>query len=215
MCHYVSPDHRSMVLIKMQAHKSAQLHMRLQHYIHPYHCTGTVTIIAVTIPPRWRKTISVSSNCAGFWAMHWEIGPVSCVLYGYVDALRIGPWISYAVAHLTPKMIYFVSSAMIVTDNPGTWQMIVTAIHGDSNWHTGIVTDWIYQDWLQWDCWTRASQSLPPDCNLIILNVSLHFGSPYRPRYVHKAYLSWTAADEPLWITWPYWPVTEFVTLSW
>ena len=40
---------------------------------HRTHSTGTVTIMSVTIPPRWRTAISGRSRCIGFWAMHGEM----------------------------------------------------------------------------------------------------------------------------------------------
>ena len=92
------------------------------------HCMGTVTIIAVTIHSRWRTAISVCSNYADFWAICWEIAPLSCVLYGCVNVLRNGLGISNDVAHLTARRLYFDLSTMIVTDSPGTRQMIVTAL---------------------------------------------------------------------------------------
>ena len=123
-------------------------------------CTGTVTIISVTIPPRWRTAISGRSHCAGFWAMHWEMASLSDVLYGCVDNLHICLRKSNAVTHLTAKKAYFVLSAMVVTDSPGTRQMIVTALQGGRNCRMWIVTDCICQDWSNRNYWIRANQSL-------------------------------------------------------
>ena len=92
--------------------------------------------------------------------MHWEMASLSYVLYGCVDNLQICLRISKAVAHLTTKKAYFVLPAMVVTDSPGTGQMIVTALQGDRNCHMWIVTDWICQDWSNGICWIHASQSL-------------------------------------------------------
>ena len=74
---------------------------RFQHFYN--HSTGTVAIIAITIPSRWQIAISVVSIYAGFGAVHWEITTLSCVHYGYVDVLRIVLWISNAVGHLRTK----------------------------------------------------------------------------------------------------------------
>ena len=70
------------------------------------HSTGTVTIISVTIPPRWRTVISGRSHYAGFWAMHWEMASLSYLLYGCVDNLHICLRISKVVAHLTAKRTF-------------------------------------------------------------------------------------------------------------
>ena len=94
------------------------------------------------------------------WAMHWEMAFLSYLLYGCVDNLHICLRISKVVAHLTAKRAYFVLSAMVVTDSPGTGQMIVTALQGDRNCHMWIVTDWICQDWSNGNYWIHASQSL-------------------------------------------------------
>ena len=77
--------------------------LRFQHFYN--HRTGTVAIIAVTIPSRWQIAISISviSNYVSFGERHWAIATLICVHYGYVDVLRIVQWISNAVAHLRAK----------------------------------------------------------------------------------------------------------------
>ena len=89
--------------------------------------------------------------------MHWEMASLICVLYGCVDNLHIRLWMSTIVAHLTAKKAYFASTA---ADNPGTRQIIVTALQEDRNCHMLIVTVWNCQDWSKWSYWIRASQSL-------------------------------------------------------
>ena len=110
------------------------------------------------------------SNPEGYWAtavllvsgqFTGRLASLSYVLYGCVANLHICPRISKDVAHLTAKKAYFVLSAMVVTDSPGTRQTIVTALQGDRNCHIWIVTDWICQDWSNGNYWIRA-KSLPP-----------------------------------------------------
>ena len=112
---------------------------------------------------------------------------LSYVLNGCVDNLHICRRIGKTIARTTAlKKAYFTLSAMVVTDSPGTRQMIATALQGHRYCSMWIVIDWICQDWSKWNYWIHASQSLHQNafqtssmCSYILVPLI----SMYKPTY--------------------------------